>query len=290
MRAIAFASLVLCCVAAVSSTSIVHHRRVSLNAKVRDEYLAPGPNDCRSPCPALNTLANHGLLPHDGKNIDYAMLKSALIDVYGLGPTFGFVFARAATKKFATPATGKFSLCDLLINVHNNQQPSGATGIEHSASLSREDRPDFTRASDPTQRSPSQAQVDIVVKSSTDGKMITMKDFVKARGKLWDKSYAARPALKTDKLKTQEHIIADVEGCLLLGALAGNSNKGKFQISTAYAQSFLHDERFPVGWTKSSRSLGIPQLLMCLTQEGYTWAANEFTGIVELGKHWFGVV
>ncbi|KZS88572.1 Cloroperoxidase [Sistotremastrum niveocremeum HHB9708] len=29
-------------------------------------FIAPGPNDQRGPCPALNTLANHGYLPRDG--------------------------------------------------------------------------------------------------------------------------------------------------------------------------------------------------------------------------------
>ncbi|KAF8485465.1 hypothetical protein JB92DRAFT_2761236 [Gautieria morchelliformis] len=29
-------------------------------------YVPPGPDDIRGPCPGLNTLANHGYLPHDG--------------------------------------------------------------------------------------------------------------------------------------------------------------------------------------------------------------------------------
>ncbi|KZS94788.1 Cloroperoxidase [Sistotremastrum niveocremeum HHB9708] len=29
-------------------------------------FVAPGPNDKRGPCPGLNTLANHGYLPHSG--------------------------------------------------------------------------------------------------------------------------------------------------------------------------------------------------------------------------------
>ncbi|CAG8835038.1 22518_t:CDS:2, partial [Racocetra persica] len=33
------------------------------------EWQAPGPDDKRSPCPALNTLANHGYLPRGGENI-----------------------------------------------------------------------------------------------------------------------------------------------------------------------------------------------------------------------------
>ncbi|KAJ3559844.1 heme-thiolate peroxidase [Leucocoprinus birnbaumii] len=29
-------------------------------------YRRPGPNDMRGPCPGLNTLANHGYIPHSG--------------------------------------------------------------------------------------------------------------------------------------------------------------------------------------------------------------------------------
>ena len=30
------------------------------------EWVAPGPNDIRGPCPGLNAMANHGYLPHSG--------------------------------------------------------------------------------------------------------------------------------------------------------------------------------------------------------------------------------
>jgi hypothetical protein len=30
------------------------------------QYVAPGPNDKRGPCPGLNAAANHGFLPHNG--------------------------------------------------------------------------------------------------------------------------------------------------------------------------------------------------------------------------------
>lgn len=42
------------------------------------QYQAPRPNDSRSPCPALNALANHGYLPRDGKNIPPNVLQRAL--------------------------------------------------------------------------------------------------------------------------------------------------------------------------------------------------------------------
>ncbi|KAF8549394.1 Cloroperoxidase [Imleria badia] len=41
-------------------------------------------SDKRSPCPALNALANHGYLPHDGKNIGFWQLIQAVRSVYNL--------------------------------------------------------------------------------------------------------------------------------------------------------------------------------------------------------------
>ena len=35
------------------------------------EYVPPKEGDSRSPCPMLNAMANHGILPHDGKNITF---------------------------------------------------------------------------------------------------------------------------------------------------------------------------------------------------------------------------
>ncbi|GAB7328632.1 hypothetical protein MBLNU13_g00570t1 [Cladosporium sp. NU13] len=52
------------------------------------DYRASGPFDSRSPCPGLNALANHGYLPHDGKNIDYAMINKASQEAYNFAPGF----------------------------------------------------------------------------------------------------------------------------------------------------------------------------------------------------------
>jgi peroxidase family protein len=40
----------------------------------------------RSPCPALNTLANHGFLPRDGRNITLPMITRAAKDGLNVGP------------------------------------------------------------------------------------------------------------------------------------------------------------------------------------------------------------
>ncbi|KAG9289583.1 hypothetical protein G9A89_014318 [Geosiphon pyriformis] len=46
------------------------------------DWRPAGPNDKRSPCPGLNSLANHGFLPRDGKNISALTLATAVTKIY----------------------------------------------------------------------------------------------------------------------------------------------------------------------------------------------------------------
>lgn len=47
-----------------------------------NEYQAPGQDDIRGPCPAINTLANHGFIARDGINVPVQDLANALELVY----------------------------------------------------------------------------------------------------------------------------------------------------------------------------------------------------------------
>lgn len=43
-------------------------------------WRAPSADDERAPCPMLNTLANHGFLPHNGRDITRDIFLKALTD------------------------------------------------------------------------------------------------------------------------------------------------------------------------------------------------------------------
>ncbi|KAF6826415.1 hypothetical protein CPLU01_09700 [Colletotrichum plurivorum] len=92
-------------------------------------WQAPDAAAKRSPCPMLNSLANHGYLPRDGKSIKMDDLIS------GLGKALNFdeaLVRTLGTPAFATSTTGDattFNLDD--IAKHNV--------IEHDGSLSRAD-------------------------------------------------------------------------------------------------------------------------------------------------------
>ena len=52
------------------------------------QYAAPGPGDVRSPCPGLNTLANHGFIHRDGRNMTVPHLINGLDAGLNMGVDF----------------------------------------------------------------------------------------------------------------------------------------------------------------------------------------------------------
>ena len=57
------------------------------------------PGEVRSPCPMLNTLANHELLPHSGKKITYELVFDALNGFLGLDEGISKTLAETAVKE-----------------------------------------------------------------------------------------------------------------------------------------------------------------------------------------------
>lgn len=92
-------------------------------------YQAPTSGQSRSPCPGLNSLANHGILPRDGLNIDLATLALATYKGYSLDETAAKVVGTVGLKASTTGDPNTFNLEDL--NAHEV--------IEHDGSMSRED-------------------------------------------------------------------------------------------------------------------------------------------------------
>ncbi|KAM0329546.1 hypothetical protein ACHAQA_004855 [Verticillium albo-atrum] len=92
-------------------------------------WKAPGGTDRRSPCPMVNSLANHGYLPRDGLNISLADLIVAFTDAVNLDPAATTLVGTKALTASTTGDSTTFNLDD--INAHGI--------IEHDGSLSRND-------------------------------------------------------------------------------------------------------------------------------------------------------
>lgn len=117
----------------------------------RGEFRPPGANDLRCPCPIMNSLANHGLIARDGRNITKAELKSALqylgagIDVATGLVSLSFM-VHCDDPDNAPPGTARGGLRDST-DINEAGEPvlsldkvGRRHSIEHDVSLTREDR------------------------------------------------------------------------------------------------------------------------------------------------------
>ncbi|EHK49616.1 hypothetical protein TRIATDRAFT_280794 [Trichoderma atroviride IMI 206040] len=82
-------------------------------------------HDSRGPCPMLNTLANHGYLPHNGRNLTATLIENAFTNFLNVEAGFA-----AAVKDF-TQAWGHD-----VFNLHDLNAPDI---LQHIASLTRDD-------------------------------------------------------------------------------------------------------------------------------------------------------
>jgi hypothetical protein len=94
------------------------------------EYIPPREGDSRCSCPALNAMANHGIISRDGRNLSFKELSGQVRSTYNFSPSFCLYVLRFIAHILNRSYTsGRFDLAD--IDVHN--------GIEHDASLVRRD-------------------------------------------------------------------------------------------------------------------------------------------------------
>ncbi|KUJ23751.1 Cloroperoxidase [Mollisia scopiformis] len=94
-----------------------------------DEWAPGGPDDFRGPCPMMNTLANHGFLPHDGGNITLENAVYALTTALNFNESVATLMWQQAIIANPEPNATFFTLDNL--NRHNV--------LEHDASISRSD-------------------------------------------------------------------------------------------------------------------------------------------------------
>ncbi|KNC98865.1 uncharacterized protein SPPG_05833 [Spizellomyces punctatus DAOM BR117] len=204
----------------------------------------PAPTDVRSPCPALNALANHGILPRSGKDITPKQYIDAMSQI-GVAVDLGASLAYASP--FLVPsrknAQGEtvFGLDDL--RKHG--------GIEHDASLTRND---FNTSPNHDNFSFNQTLYDqlISLKNPTTGRLDT-DSLAKARFLRQSESKATNPAPVFD---VKQDLLAHGEAALLLTVFG---NQFDSQVPVNVAESILAKEKLPFeeGWVPAKLPVGI---------------------------------
>ncbi|TYZ62086.1 hypothetical protein PybrP1_006406 [[Pythium] brassicae (nom. inval.)] len=187
----------------------------------------------RSPCPGLNSLANHGYLPRNGQNITLAGLTNALVSVYNLGPELAAALANQVP-------VYPFNL-DVL-GTHNF--------VEHDASLVHSDAY-FSRE-------PNEVNVTLVadfLAYANAEKRIGIPEAGKARKNRVVTCLKENP--QCDFGPTQARG-AFLEAAALVGVMGGCRNNDT--VSVAHARSFLLHERIPADYEKPESPFTIADL------------------------------
>ncbi|KAJ7358462.1 Chloroperoxidase [Mycena albidolilacea] len=197
------------------------------------EFVAPKEGDSRSCCPALNALANHGILPHDGRNIKFTEITDTVRTTFNFAPSFcRFVPSFMAQKLHKNYKTDACDLAD--ISLHN--------AIEHDASLTRQDA-----KFDPDQGKPYLPLINDLLASAT-GKdqngnlMLTAGDLSRFSSKRRTEARATNPDFTLD---TFHKLFGSSNSSTLLTIFGGK---------VADLEPFLTEERIPEQWEPRVRS------------------------------------
>eukprot|EP00386_Alphamonas_edax_P011971 GDKI01037609.1.p1 GENE.GDKI01037609.1~~GDKI01037609.1.p1 ORF type:complete len:273 (+),score=96.51 GDKI01037609.1:132-950(+) len=198
----------------------------------------------RSPCPALNTLANHGAINRDGRGIKVEDLEGALKAHYSVSANIATFLSNAGSH-----FTGVIDLSSL--------QEHGF--IEHDVSLVHED----VALGNSTTVSPRLIQqlLSKVHDTKTGIKGITYNDLVQFRKERYQDSKAKNQALT---FSTQEKFTASAEAALLYLVMGRND-----VIPEAAIASWLGEEKFFEGYAPRKQEISFFELLT--TAAGIQW-------------------
>ncbi|KAF3806286.1 putative sterigmatocystin biosynthesis peroxidase stcC [Colletotrichum gloeosporioides] len=194
-------------------------------------WKAPGPGDQRSPCPTMNTLANHGFVPHDGRNITLEKLTKGVKDALNVAEARALNIFETALAVNPLPNATFFDL--EMLHAHNV--------IEHDGSLSRRDA-----VFDPT-NSFDKGTFDNFVSYFGDEQAINTSIIANAR---------ARHALDMSEINPSFSIIQEQipvivgENAFMLAIFGHPENP---VANRSFMEYFFRNERLPVelGWTPS---------------------------------------
>lgn len=186
----------------------------------------------RSPCPGLNTLANHGYLPRNGQNITRAVLTEGIMSVYNIGADLAAVLVSQVPETFNLD----------LLSTHNF--------IEHDASL--------VHADAYYGRPPNEANLllvaDLLQRADSEG-FVGVEAVGKTRKDRLATCLAENPECSFTAAQART---AFAEGAAFIAAMGAKRNNDT--ISVAHALSFLVLEKLPYDFKKSDTPVSLVDL------------------------------
>lgn len=228
----------------------------------KGSYRAPSPTDIRGPCPIINTLANHGYIARDGRNIQASELRAAMSEV-GVSLTLRQVLTSAvflehhdipqATgfwpfirnpfayifRTFALRAQGQVDASG--VACLNIDELDRHDAVEHDVSMSRRD---FAQGNN---HSKQEDLVADMLASASDGKNITVDDWAKFRIRRIEQQ-------KRDNAKLEFGSAQNAMGlaeAAFIQQTFGDRSRG-WTVPVSYMAAIFGEERLPIkeGWRK----------------------------------------
>ncbi|RLN55070.1 hypothetical protein BBP00_00008660 [Phytophthora kernoviae] len=192
----------------------------------------------RSPCPALNTMANHGHIPRDGKALTPEILGDALMKVYNIDKkVLNIVFQ-------ALPP--KFTLADL----------GDPNFIDHDASLVHVDS---YFQMDPFKAN--ETLINELLASADEAKgVITTRTMARFRRRREAESSRDNPEFSMSALAS---FVANGEAAFVVLGLGDSTTA---TISVEHARSFMLEERIPVDFQRSKAPVSVSKMLFTIAQ------------------------
>lgn len=199
----------------------------------------------RSPCPALNSLANHGFLPRDGKNVSQEMIRSAIMLVFAIDPLLATV-----TGQLLERLPPQFTLADL--STHDF--------LERDASLVHDDA--FFQK-DPILVNLTLA-AQLLERATGDGpadeRLLTTQILARYRRDRTRESAESNPAF---------HLLAAQRFQIMFEAaslLVVMGDRASATISARHARSFLVHERIPSNFQRSEQPITTARALRVILE------------------------
>ncbi|KAL9069625.1 MAG: hypothetical protein Q9161_005424 [Pseudevernia consocians] len=227
----------------------------------KGEYRAPSSTDIRSPCPIINTLANHGYIPRDGRNVRAPEMKAAMKEL-GVSITLRqFLTSAVYLEHQDNPPTGfwafirsPFAYIFRIFGLRAKGQvdSSGVAclnldeldrhgAVEHDVSMSRRD---FAQGDN---HSKQEDLVEDMLASASDGKDITVDDWAKFRVQRIEQQ-------KHDNVKLDFGSLQNTLGLAetaFIQKIFGDRARG-WRVPVSYMAALFGEERLPIkeGWKK----------------------------------------
>lgn len=242
-------------------------------------YAPSRPGDLRGPCPLINSLANHGYLPRDGRNVRVEEVLAGM-DAVGLSKPLGAVFAnpifneRAPSKFHNDPVPQRTFLQSVWHTISDPWSIFGKFGmrtpgqedseghrvlnldqlalpnvVEHDISLTRRDHQQGDN------RTPQKDLIEDLLASAKDGKALTAQDLGDLRKRRIERQKADNPGCQYGAF---EHDLSCAEIALVLNVIGNGS-----ELPCDYARAFFLEERLPIkeGWKAKTTRFGVIALI-----------------------------